>query len=210
MSSLDSVLEEHIKECKDILAKNNGTDINSLAARLGNLYFGEVQQITSLGQCKSFDEFGRKELEIIKDALILYRGNKQYNLDIERSKSSNISLKSNQKNESPISLNDIGNVKDSGNSTNENNNTNKNYNTVDIKELFESTKKDIENNGYLTTEEIEQIIEKINEIEGIAQEEVSRPKKWDKLKSVINWMTTKGVDIGVKVYPLIMAALGEN
>ena len=85
-----------------------------------------------------------------------------------------------------------------------------NNNTIDITTLFEKTKREIENNGSLTEEEIEEIIDKINEIELISQEEISRPKKWGKFKSVINWMTTKGVDIGVKIYPLIMSSLQNN
>lgn len=210
MSDLDSVLEKHIKECNEVLEENNLLEIKNLAARFCDLYFDEIKQITYLGQYRSSSEFGEKELQSIRDALILYRGNKQFDLEIEKSRSSDISLKSEQRNENPVTLNDIGNVKNSGNSTNLNKNINTNDNTINIKTLFEDAKKDVENNGFLTTEQIDEIIAKINEIEDIAKEEISRPKKWSKLKSIINWMTTKGVDIGVKIYPLIMTSLGEN
>lgn len=210
MSSLDSILEKQIGECEKALLKNDNSEINALAARLGKLYFNEIKQITYLGQFKSYSDFGRVELEEIKDALILHRGNMQYNLEIEKCKSSNVSLKSEHISENPINLSDIGNVKDSGNSNNTNSNVNTNDNNIDIKTLFKDIKREVENNGSLTEEEIEEIIEKINEIESISQEEISRPKKWGKLKSIINWMTTKGVDIGVKIYPLIMASLQSN
>ncbi|MGY5267529.1 hypothetical protein [Paraclostridium bifermentans] len=101
-----------------------------------------------------------------------------------------------------MSFNDIGNVKDSGNSTNTNVNNNKN----DIKTLFENIKREIEDNGSL----IEVVIDKINEIEYVSQEDVSRSKKWSKLKSIINWVTTKDVDIGVKIYTLIMSTIENN
>lgn len=210
MNKLDGILEEQIKKCEQALQKNNDAEIKDLAARLGKMYFGKIDQITSLGQEKSYNYFGREELEEIKDALTLYRGEKQYNLEMEKYKSSNVYLKSEHISKNATNFSDIGNVKDSGNSTNTNSNVNTNNNTIDIKTLFENTKRDIENNGSLTEEEIEEIIQKINEIESISQEEISRPKKWGKLKSIINWMTTKGIDIGVKVYPLIMSSLENN
>ena len=210
MSSLDNILEKQIKECEEVLEKNNHSEINALGSRLGELYFGEIKQITYLGQYNSYSTFGRKELEHIKDALILHRANKKYEIEVEKCKSHNVSLKSEHRSENPINLRDIGNIKDSGNSINTNSNVNMNNNTIDITTLFEKTKREIENNGSLTEEEIEEIIGKINEIELISQEEISRPKKWGKFKSVINWMTTKGVDIGVKIYPLIMSSLQNN
>lgn len=208
MSSLDNILEKQIKECDEVLEKNNHLEINALGNRLGDLYFDEIKQITYLGQYRSSSDFGREELERIKDALILHRANKGYELEVEKCKSNKVSLKSEHRSENPINLSDIGNVKGSGNATNTNSNVNNN--TIDIKTLFENTKREVENNGSLTEEEIEEIIEKINEIESISKEEISRPKKWGKLKAVINWMTTKGVDIGVKVYPLIMSSLEAN
>jgi hypothetical protein len=93
--------------------------------------------------------------------------------------------------------------------TNSNHNSNTNTITIDISTVFNELRKEIETMGYLPFSEIENIKEKINEIEEICTNNDSRPVKWNKLKSTFDWLTTKGVDIGIKLLPIIAKALSE-
>ncbi|MGY5267530.1 hypothetical protein [Paraclostridium bifermentans] len=57
--SLDSILENQIKECEEALIKNDHLEINILSNRLVNLYLGEINQINYLSQYESYNNFGR-------------------------------------------------------------------------------------------------------------------------------------------------------
>lgn len=92
---------------------------------------------------------------------------------------------------------------------NSNNNQNTNTNEIEItfKETINQARKEIENNGSLHQEEIEEILAKLNELEDIHDLPENKNKKWAKLKGLLNWVSTKGVDIGIKVLPLIIESM---
>ena len=55
-----------------------------------------------------------------------------------------------------------------------------------------------------------EIIEKLKEMKEIALSDDKRTKKWFKLKGMLNWVSTKGVDIGCKVLPILLKLIEKN
>ncbi|WP_321993054.1 hypothetical protein [Clostridium butyricum] len=100
-------------------------------------------------------------------------------------------------------------ISNSGNSTNTNTNTNTNTvnATFDIKAELDKARQSIEDDEVLGDEDKEEINAKLDEIETVMAEDPSNNEKWKKLKSVVNWVTTKGYKIGQLVMPLITKAL---
>ena len=193
--NIEVLLQEHIDECNEVLQRNNELEINELCIRLGTLYQYEVYQINNLSSCRNFTS---NELRIIRDALKLYKANQYNKLEIEKLKYLN---KANKKDDigRTININCESNINSRSNLINNN--------ILDIINLFKNVRNDIENNALLQEDEVNEIIEKINEIENISKEDISRDKKWNKLKSIVNWLTNKGVDIAIKIYPLIISSL---
>lgn len=100
----------------------------------------------------------------------------------------------------------IGNDNSSNNSSN-NSNDNTNNNTVSLDVLFEQTKKGIEENGYLSSVEIKEISEKIDEIKEINDSEGTKNSKWLRLRNIVSWTATKGIVVAASVLNLITAVL---
>ncbi len=85
---------------------------------------------------------------------------------------------------------------------------NTNQLTANINITFPETKEKIENMSALSEAEIEEILEKLTELENIVNSTDRKTKKWEKAKGIINWIATKGVDVAMTVIPLLMK-LGE-
>lgn len=81
--------------------------------------------------------------------------------------------------------------------------TNTNENSVKV-ESFAEVKNKIENMSSLPDYEIEDILEKIIELENISNSNDRKSKKWEKAKDIIKWVADKGVDVGIALLPLIM------
>lgn len=86
------------------------------------------------------------------------------------------------------------------------NNTNQLSATFNIS--FNEAKKQVENMTSLRDEEIEEIHNKIDELEKIFNSSDRKTKKWDKAKEIIKWVADKGIDVGLTLLPLILK-LGE-
>ena len=56
----------------------------------------------------------------------------------------------------------------------------------------------------LPEEDIEEIQNKIDEIEEIVKSKDSKSKKWSKAKGIIKWIADKGVDVGIALLPLFL------
>lgn len=95
------------------------------------------------------------------------------------------------------------------NVTTQNENTNTNTNTMNISISFEQARNDIEQNESLSPEAIAEIVQKINELEAISDETITKPQKWAKTKSVLNWLGTQGVQIAATIIPLVMKVISE-
>ena len=85
---------------------------------------------------------------------------------------------------------------------------NNNQMTATINLTFNEAKEKIENMTSLKDSEIEEIHEKIDELEKIINSSERKTKKWDKAKGIINWLATKGVDVAMTIIPLLLK-LGE-
>ena len=84
------------------------------------------------------------------------------------------------------------------------NNSNTNENKVNINISFSETRKKIENMNALQESEIEEILEKIEELEKIVNSQDRKNKKWKNANSIIKWIADKGVDVGLAFLPLLM------
>lgn len=96
------------------------------------------------------------------------------------------------------------------NNSNNNKNTNSNVNDIDIELLFASAKKNIESDETLSEVEMNEIMQKINEIKEIFKTNESKNKKWFKMRSIMNWIGTKGVNIAINILPLINRILNKQ
>ena len=90
------------------------------------------------------------------------------------------------------------------NITNPNENNNENTNTNTMMVSFESVREKVSGMTSLPDEDIEEIQNKINELEEIVNSKDSKSKKWSKAKDVIKWVADKGVDVGIALLPLIL------
>ena len=91
---------------------------------------------------------------------------------------------------------------------NQNNNTNTNTQYVAVS--FEYARNSIEKNTYLSTEAISEIIQKINELEAINDEAISKQMKWTKVKGIFKWLSTQGVEIASTLVPLILKVISST
>lgn len=69
---------------------------------------------------------------------------------------------------------------------------------------FDSVRKNIEDMTSLSEEEVQEIQNKIDEIEEIVISKENKRKKWSKAKEIIKWIANKGVDVGITVLPLLL------
>jgi hypothetical protein len=75
---------------------------------------------------------------------------------------------------------------------------------VSINITFEGVKDDIKGMGALPQKEIEEVLKKIDELKEIVESEEKAPAKWDQSKGFLNWLSTKGIDVAMKVIPLLL------
>lgn len=86
------------------------------------------------------------------------------------------------------------------------NNTNHNESTSSafVSISFEEVRNKIDKMTSLCEEEIDEIKDKIDEIEKIVNSGESKVKKWTKAKDIIKWIADKGVDVGIALLPLLL------
>ena len=56
----------------------------------------------------------------------------------------------------------------------------------------------------LSREQTDEAIEKVNELEAISKENISRKSKWEKVKPIIAFAMDKGADLGIAILTLIV------
>ena len=82
--------------------------------------------------------------------------------------------------------------------------TNTNENKFDINISFSDVRKEIENMSALPDAEIEEILNKINQLEKIVKSSDRKSKKWENAKGIVKWIADKGVDVGIALLPLLL------
>lgn len=84
------------------------------------------------------------------------------------------------------------------------NNNNNNNNQVNIEVSFEETRQKIEDMTALSREQTDEILKKIDELESINKENISRKNKWEKVKPIIAFALDKGADAAIAILALVM------
>ena len=79
-----------------------------------------------------------------------------------------------------------------------------NTNEINISLSFKDVRQQIEDMPGLTEKETSELRDKINELERINSENISRKKKWEKIKPIASFVLDKGVDVAVPILSLIL------
>lgn len=79
-----------------------------------------------------------------------------------------------------------------------------NNNNVNVDVSFENARREIENMQGLTQKETEEIQTKIDELKGILDENLSKKKKWERIKPIISFALDKGVDVALVIINLVI------
>lgn len=77
-------------------------------------------------------------------------------------------------------------------------------NTVNISLSFQEAKQKIEDMTALNREQTDEILAKIDELEKISKENISRKSKWEKVKPIIAFALDKGADVAIAILSLIL------
>ena len=75
---------------------------------------------------------------------------------------------------------------------------------MNVSITFEQVRSKIEDMTTLSRKQTDEILEKINELEAISKENVSRKTKWEKVKPIIAFTLDKGADVAIAVLSLVM------
>lgn len=79
-----------------------------------------------------------------------------------------------------------------------------NTNEINISLSFKDVRQQIEDIPGLTKKETNELKDKINELEKINAEKISRKKKWEKIKPIALFVLDKGVDVAIPILSLIL------
>ena len=69
---------------------------------------------------------------------------------------------------------------------------------------FDEARRKIEDMTALNQEQTDEVIEKIDELEAISKEDISRKKKWEKVKPILAFALDKGADIATAIMALVL------
>jgi len=81
-------------------------------------------------------------------------------------------------------------------------------NNVSLTVTFEQVRSRIEDMTSLTSEETNEILEKISELEEIINSKDKKKTKWEKVKPVLVWLADKSFDVGMALLPLLLNLQG--
>jgi len=80
---------------------------------------------------------------------------------------------------------------------------------IDINFHIETVRDEIENSPYIGECQRKEIFEKLAELDTISKSDDNNVKKWSKLKPFTTWMSTQGVDVAIKLLPIVLKLI-EN
>lgn len=195
-------IEEHIDKCDVILETKNYEAAKNLQDIIINAFSQFIPRIDEsldyilvYPSSRQVDYIGN--VRKLKDKLrILLMTGGTYSVDDKTVNTGN-----------PINITTNNGISNSGNSTNTNTNTSTVNATFDIKAELDKARQTIEEDEVLGEDAKAEINEQLDQIETVMGEDQSNNDKWKKLKSVVNWVTTKGYKIGQLIMPLITKAL---
>jgi hypothetical protein len=182
-----------IRECGGVIDSGDKSKAKELVRTIVSAYGNHISNITrELTSCTSLNA------DYIMDIVLLKK-----KLEI---------LKADLKDESykpPYDAKHGLAISNSISSNNSNINENSNMLKNNVSLSFQQVKDDIKNNESIDSIQTSEILSKIEEIENIFKSNDSRKDKWSKLKGCLTWISTKGVDIAVKILPLIIESLKQ-
>ncbi|MDU3646203.1 MAG: hypothetical protein E7G16_12855 [Clostridium perfringens] len=199
MSEFKKIIKDYIHQCDIALEINNENLIDSLVDKIIAIFEADIPDIKKGQECNIIDLNGdgysyiadkRKNLILLKNKLEAY------------SAKLNDGIINNRTTENKEGVNLVVNNTNNNINNNTNNNTNNN-----LEILFKKAKEEVENNESLSEEEINEVLEKIKEIEKISESDEAKNKKWFKLRPTMEWLGTKGVSVATAVLGLITAVL---
>lgn len=82
--------------------------------------------------------------------------------------------------------------------------SNSNVNQISISVTFNDVREKIQEMTSLREQEIQEILERVDELEYIINSKERKSKKWEMCNSIIKWIADKGVDVGISLLPLIL------
>ena len=183
-----SVMRSYIYECDEVLESKDSVKADKLIDKIVSVFGTQIKNI----------EQGLDSYSYISEREVDYLG------DIEKLRDKlSLLMAQTRKNEQRPS--DKPGIIFNNNNTN----TNTNNNTVNfnISVLFQKAREDIETNESLSESEIQEVLKKINEIEGIYKSKDSKNKKWFSLRPTMEWLGTKGLTIATTILNLIVVVL---
>ena len=77
-------------------------------------------------------------------------------------------------------------------------------NSINVDVSFNDARQKIEDMPGLTQYETEEIQKKIDELESISKETISKKRKWEKVKPILVFALDKGVDVAITIMGLIL------
>lgn len=77
-------------------------------------------------------------------------------------------------------------------------------NTVNVSISFQKMRRKIEDMTALNQAQTDEILEKIDELEKIEKENISRKIKWEKVKPIITFALDKGADVAIAILSLVV------
>lgn len=75
---------------------------------------------------------------------------------------------------------------------------------VNISLSFEEARQKVEDMTALSWEQADEILSKIDELEKISKENISRKSKWEKVRPIISFALDKGADVAIAILSLVM------
>ena len=81
-------------------------------------------------------------------------------------------------------------------------------NNIDLKLTFEDARKTAREATSLTADQIEELIQRIDFVEGVLNTSEPKKNKWDKIRPILTWLADKSFDVGMVLLPLILKAQG--
>jgi hypothetical protein len=185
MPRVHRTIREDIARCEQALENNSIDEIKGLLEELEITYRMFWKDLNFIGPSGWNDTVSVSELRGIKRRLELLASLDKDEISKLLQPKGSFSVSSTSQNINEISIN------------------------VSIEQLVEETINQINNNGSIGDKEKKEILDKIEELKSISEIEETKVEKWDKIKPIINWMTTKGVDITLKIIPLVYKILNS-
>lgn len=81
-------------------------------------------------------------------------------------------------------------------------------NEININITFEQAREKVQDMTSLTDEQMQEILDKITELEEIINSKDKKKAKWEKAKSVLVWLADKSFDVGMTLLPLLLKIQG--